>query len=440
MGELVEKVRNAGVIGAGGAGFPTHVKYQARVEYVIANGAECEPLLHCDQGIMAGLADRVVQGVELVMREVQAKAAFIALKKKYRAPIASLEKALAGKTGIHLHLLDNFYPAGDEQVMVFEVLGRSVPEGGIPLNVGVVVNNVATFVNVAAAEEGKSVTRRWLTVHGAVRNPSTFEVPVGVTVREAIALAGGPLPGDCRVILGGPMMGSVIDDLELPVTKTTSGIIVLPSNHPHIERKTLSPDGILRRSKAACDQCMHCTELCPRYLIGHDMKPHMIMKALPYGISDSGIITSAYLCCECGLCTYFACPLFLSPGEINSMLKTEMSRKKIQNPHRRKDLEPYPFRSERRVPTSRLVQRIGIAHYYHVPAPVRELTYEPERVRIPLKQHLGAPAVPVVQIGSKVREGQLIGEIPEGALGARVHASIGGYVYSVDRDIVIERA
>jgi hypothetical protein len=122
------------------------------------------------------------------------------------------------------------------------------------------------------------------------------------------------------------------------------------------------------------------------------------------------------------------------------MLKAEMSRKKIQNPHRREALEPYPFRSERRVPTSRLVERIGLAHYYHVPAPVRELTYEPERVRIPLKQHLGAPAVPVVQIGSKVREGQLIGEIPEGALGARVHASIGGYVYSVDRDIVIERA
>jgi len=440
MGELVEKVKAAGVIGAGGAGFPTHVKYQAGVEYVIANGAECEPLLHCDQGIMAGLADRVVEGVELVMKEVGAKAAFIALKKKYTAPIASLEKALAGKRGMYLHLLDNFYPAGDEQVMVFEVLGRVVPEGGIPLNVGVVVNNVATFANVAAASEGKSVTRRWLTVHGEVKSPSTFEVPVGISVREAITLAGGPLPKEYRVILGGPMMGSVIDDLETPVTKTTSGIILLASDHPLIERKTLSPNGILKRSKAACDQCMHCTELCPRYLIGHAMKPHMIMKALPYGISDSSIITSAYLCCECGLCSYFACPLFLAPGAINSMLKAEMSRSGVKNPHRRSQLEPYPARKERRVPTARLVERIGLAHYYHVPAPVREISYKPERVRIPLKQHLGAPALPVIQAGAKVKTGDLLGEIPGGALGARVHASIDGYVHSIDKEVVIERA
>jgi Na+-translocating ferredoxin:NAD+ oxidoreductase RnfC subunit len=439
MGELSEQVKAAGVVGAGGAGFPTHVKYQAHLEHVIANGAECEPLLYCDQTIMESFSDTIVEGVALVMKEVNARSGIIALKSKYKKALRSLEKALAGRRNMHLHVLENFYPAGDEQVLVYEVLKRVVPEGGIPLEVGVVVNNVATLMNVAEASKGKSVTHRWLTVHGEVRRPSTLQVPVGISIREVLNLAGGITASEYVVICGGPMTGAVQHDIDAPVTKTTSGIIVLPADHPHAKRKTQSPQGILMRGKSSCDQCMYCTELCPRYLLGHDLKPHLMMRAVPYGISDSEIITSAFLCCECGLCSYYACPLFLSPGSMNALFKAEMASKNIRNPHKRTDVTPYPFRSERRIPTSRLIQRLGLGPY-SAHADMIETPYAPSRVRIPLKQHLGAPALPVVKVGDKVKAGELIGEIPEGKLGARVHASISGFVTSIDSDVIIEKS
>lgn len=437
MGALAEKVREAGVVGAGGAGFPTHVKYQASVEYVIANGAECEPLLYCDQTVMSRYSDKIVEGMSLAMKEVGAGIGIIALKKKYREAIEALEKAIRGKPSIRLHLMDSFYPAGDEQVLVYEVLGRVVPEGGIPLQVGVVVNNVATLINVANASQGVPVTRRWLTVHGEVRKPVTLEVAVGTSIREVIEQAGGVTEPDHVIIVGGPMMGAVQDNPDAPITKTTSGILVLPAEHSHILRKLQPPNSILMRSKAACDQCMQCTELCPRFLLGHDMKPHMIMRALPYGISDSSIITSSYLCCECGLCTYYACPLFLSPGMINAMLKSELSAQRVKNPHKRADCTPFQFRAERRIPTNRLIERLGLARYdFHTQT--ADEAYIPEKVVIPLKQHVGAPAQPVVEPGMKVKEGQLLGEIPSGALSARIHASISGYVMSVGESVVIE--
>lgn len=437
MGELSEKVKAAGVVGAGGAGFPTHVKYQSHVDTVIANGAECEPLLYCDQTMMQRYSEEIIEALELAMKEVGARTGIVALKSKYHEAVTALERSSAGKHAIYLHKMESFYPAGDEQVLVYEVLGRVVPEGGIPLQVGVVVNNVGTLINVSRAQKGINVTKRWLTVHGEVRRPSTFEVPIGTSITDALNLAGGPSVKEFKVIVGGPMMGYVEHNLDAPVTKTTSGIIVLPAEHSHISRKLLDPTGILRRGKAACDQCMYCTDLCPRYLIGHNLRPHMMMRAIPYGISDAQIATSAFLCCECGLCTFYACPLHLSPGIINSIMKKELTAKKVKNPHRRTELTPFAFRSERRIPTHRLVERLGLQKY-DFPAPAVDIGFTPGKVRIPMKQHLGAPARPVVKEGDRVTEGQLIGEIPGDALSARVHASIPGYVMSVDSDIVIE--
>lgn len=436
MSDLVEKVRSSGVVGAGGAGFPTHIKYQSRVDLVIANGAECEPLLYVDQASMARDSSLIIEGLRLAMEAVGASRGIIALKAKYREAIDALGLVLKRENNVALHLLESFYPAGDEQVVVFEVTGKVVPEGGIPLQVGVVVNNVGTLINVAKAQEGIPVTERSLTVHGEVRNPSSFFVPVGTSVAEVIRLAGGPTVADYRIILGGPMMGAVIENPDVPVAKTTSGVIVLPDEHPLVQRKTQEMRGIVNRAKAACDQCMACTDSCPRYLLGHDMKPHLIMRAIPHGLADSRIVTSAYLCCECGLCSYYACPLYLSPGLINSLLKREMISKELKNPHRRAEVAPYPFRGERKVPTCRLIERTGLKPYdFH--APWKDVSFSPSQVRIPLQQHLGAPAVPTVKVGMRVRKGDVIGEIPEGKLGARVHASIEGVVMGVGDEVLI---
>ncbi|MCL5774290.1 MAG: SLBB domain-containing protein [Firmicutes bacterium] len=433
----IEKIKNAGVVGAGGAGFsfPCEVSEQGGI--LIGNGAECEPLLSVDKETMTLFAPEVVKGMKIVIELSGAKKGFIGVKKKNYKAVEALEKAAAGAGNIEVSLLENVYPAGDEQALVYDILGRTVPEGGIPLHVGVIVNNVGTLVNISRALEGTPVTHRMLTVAGDVREPATLNLPIGTSFREAIMLAGGSNSRNFKILVGGPMMGCVESDLDKPVLKTTSGIVILDVDHPFMARKSQSVSARIRIGKSACDQCMYCTDLCPRYLLGHYCYPHLIMRAVPYGLSYTNIVTTAFMCCECGLCTYFSCPLRLSPGELMAQVKREMIRKGVKNPHARTDVKPPEFRAGRLIPVERLMERLELAPYY-TDAPFRENGYKPQKVTIPLKQHLGAPSIPVVKAGDKVKAGQLIGEIPEGKLGARIHASVSGFVREAGDSVVIE--
>ncbi len=438
MSDIVDKVREAGIIGAGGAGFPTHVKLDAKCEYVIANGAECEPLLHCDQQVMATYPDKVVRGIELAMEATSALQGIIALKWKYKEAIEALGECIQrSKYPITLHKLENYYPAGDEHILVYETTGRIVPEGGIPLDIGAVVSNVSTLTQIAEAEFDTPVTRRMVTITGAVRSPKTLSLPIGTLVQEAITLAGGTELSDFTIIDGGPMMGKVIP-LSSSIAKTTNGIIVLPSDHPLIQMKTMSLASSVKRARSACEQCSLCTEFCPRYLLGHNLSPHLIMRAVGWGVDiDSSIIAGAYLCCECGLCgLFFACPMKLSPDRYNAALKVELAKAKIENPHHRSDLKVDERREGRRVPIYRLISRLAL-NDYDVDAPLSEERIEVDQVKISLKQHIGAPSKPVVSVGDRVREGDLIADIPPGALGAKIHSSISGTVKEISPDYIV---
>jgi Na+-translocating ferredoxin:NAD+ oxidoreductase RnfC subunit len=232
------------------------------------------------------------------------------------------------------------------------------------------------------------------------------------------------------------MMGKLVEP-DYPVQKTTSGIVVLPSDHPIVLKKKLEIRDIVRRAKAACIQCFSCTEMCPRYLLGHRLEPHKIMRSASYGRADTDILTQAILCCECGVCELFACPMFLSPREMNALLRKQFGEKGVRWPGPKRDFQPYSTREGRKIPIGRLIGRLGIKGYDR-PAPYVELKHAPKKVRIPLSQHTGAAAVPVVKVGDRVEAGQLVGEIPEKKLGARVHASIRGRVTEVNQMIVIE--
>lgn len=150
--------------------------------------------------------------------------------------------------------------------------GRRIPPAALPVSVGVVVNNVQTVLNIArAVEQGYPVTRRTLTVNGAVARPLTLAVPLGISLREVLDLAGGATVDDPGFINGGPMMGSLITSLETPVTKTTGGLLVLPGNHPLIQRRRQDERTLLAIARTVCEQCRLCTDLCPRHLIGHEL-------------------------------------------------------------------------------------------------------------------------------------------------------------------------
>jgi len=440
---IIDNIRRAGVVGAGGAGFPTHVKYQARVDLVLANGASCEPLLAGDPHLLAAETDRVLTGLSLAMEAVDASRGLVCLKPKHRAAWEAVSRAAPGYKGVGVFELADFYPAGDEHVLVNEVTGRVVPQGGLPLEVGVVVSNVESLLNVCLAQEGRPVVERLITVCGEVRRPLVARVPIGISLAEVIDLAGGATCQDFVVVLGGPMMGLAVEDLQTPVTKTTSGVIVLPSDHYVVRAKLADPERVRNIARVACCQCNRCTDLCPRNLLGHDLEPHKLMRLLAAQMpvpreAAQKLKLSALLCSECGVCEKYACPMMISPREVNAQLKRELAAQgsRWEGPERSRPASS--FLKIRRLPTARLVERLQVAAYdLHPGFDDREAA--PERVSIPLRQHLGAPAEAVVRPGQKVKKGDLVGEIPEGALGARVHASLDGLVEKVDGSVVIKR-
>lgn len=434
---IAESIKAAGVVGAGGAGFPTHVKAGSAVEFVIANGAECEPLLHKDFELMVHYPREVVAGLKLLMAATGARHGIIGIKEKNKRAVEAISAAI-DVPNITMHLLGDFYPSGDEYVLVYEATGRLIPPQGIPLDVGIVVNNVETMYNIARALQGTPVIEKFITVSGAVNNPVTFLAPIGMSYRDALAQAGGAAVDNFAIFVSGIMMGKLEFNLDLPITKTCAGLIVLPADHNLVERKSQPEQNMHRIGKSACDQCSYCTELCPRYLLGYDVQPHKVMRSLGFTATGENIWNQyAQLCCACGLCTLYACPESLFPKEACDKGKRDLKAQGIKWSGNR-EVELHPMYEYRRTPLKQLVNRLAVAEY-DLPTPFSDADCAPQQVEIPLSQHVGAPAQPVVSVGDRVRRGQLIGEIPAGQLGARIHASVSGVVRSVDNSVVIER-
>ena len=432
-----EHVLEAGVVGAGGAGFPTHVKLAAKADTVLINAAECEPLLHKDKEVLRQYADRVLDGLATAMRLVGAPRGVVGIKGKYADVIELLKPKLAASMDV-VPLADA-YPSGDEFILVYDVLGRVIPPGGIPLAVGAVVMNVETALNVATAAE-RPVTEKFLSIAGAVAEPITLRVPVGVTLAQCVAAAGGPTVPDANYVVGGVMMGNLEDNHQALVDKTTGGLIVLPDDHVVVRRRRQNWTEIVRIGRSACDQCSFCTELCPRWLLGHPIEPHRAMRSLQFNlVGESNVIGTAF-CCECNLCSLYSCPEDLDPKNVCSENKRRLAveKKRWENPPFNPN-RPNLHMNNRKAPTSRLMQKLGLTQFRNV-GPLDDRLLETSTVGIKLKQHLGAPCEPVVQVGDRVAKGQLLGRPPvtdgKPALGAPVHASIDGTVTGVADGVV----
>lgn len=434
--DVKEMVMNAGILGAGGAGFPTHVKINCQAGAVIVNGAECEPLLRVDQQVMELYAAEVVEGLRLVMEQTGAKEGVIALKKHYEGAVKALGAAIEPFGQLRLHLLREYYPAGDEQQIVYEVTGRVVPTGGLPLDVGAVVCNASTLLNVADAVAGKKVVEKYVTVGGAVRTPRTFKVPVGISCRELLEAAGGTAE-PCRYIIGGPCMGRVVDDPDVPVTKTTGGFLAFPVDHPlwKLREETLN----MQLIRSVCCQCSMCTQMCPRNALGLNVQPHKAMRTIAQGTDLLGDANGVFSCCNCGVCTYYACNFGLKPSQAMQQMKAMLAQKGVKP---RKEVYTRADRSidDKKLPVKRLIARMGLERY-DVDAPLSEKLLPTGQVRIMLRMGVGAPSVPVVGVGDKVRKNTLIADIAPGKLGVKMHASISGTVTAVtDSYIEIRKA
>ena len=439
---LLDKIKSAGVVGAGGAGFPTHVKSASKADYILMNAAECEPLLRVDQQIMDVYCDDIIHGFEMAGRLVEAKKAIIGIKYKHKQVIQKLRQRISELNlddYISVNELKDVYPAGDEQVLVYELTGRVVPEMGIPLNVGCVVVNSETCLNIYNSMNDVAVTDSYVTIAGDIDNPCTLKVPVGTPLRKLFELVNIRNIEDYGIIDGGPMMGPLLSNLESSVTKKSKGYILLKKEHSLIKNKGVDQAQAKKLNRGSCEQCRMCTDLCPRYLLGHNLQPHKMVRTQAYNIDDLTGQQTAQLCVQCNLCELFSCPIGIKPMHANNYFRAKLLNEGIKYSASKEVFEVRNNRDFRLVPTKRLIARLGL-YKYDRPAPLLDKDIDISQVKIATRQHVGAPAKPIVSVGDNVVKGQLIGIIQENSLGANIHSSINGVVVDVnDNYITIRR-
>lgn len=430
MIDAVRIARENGIVGAGGAAFPAHVKLSSKAGVIIANAAECEPLLYKDEEILRHFPEVFLEGLLMAAGSVGASRIVIGIKEKHGDLIASLKAAIPEP--VEIAILRDTYPSGDEFLLVSDVTGRRIPRGGIPLDVGVVVQNVETLYNLGTR---RPASEKFVTVSGDIEEALTFKVPVGMRWKDVLEALGIGTAGK-GFILGGPMMGTVVENLDMPVTKADSGLLLLPEGHSLLLKKSRKLASV-KKIAYSCDQCMRCSDLCPRDLLGHGVKPHKAMISVTMGVGEGlSWQRSSLYCCECGLCTLYACPEDLDPARV--MMESKKQLLRAGEKPLRKDTERNPMYEYRRTPTKLLVRRLGLEEFVK-PHRYCEPGFSPGELFLPLSQHRGKPAVPVVKEGQKVKALELIGEIEEGALGARIHSPLAAVVEKVERDRIILR-
>ena len=285
-------IRACGIVGLGGAGFPTHVKVQEGVENevhtLIINGVECEPYITCDDRLIREKAEYVVAGTRMMAHALKAGRSIIAVEEDMPEAATALEQALHGAEDIELIAVATCYPAGGEKQLVQALTGREVPSGGLAIHVGVVVQNVATAAaTYRAVTRGEPVVSRYITVTGAVSQPGNLQVLLGSPVSDCLQMCGYDATGG--VVLGGPMMGSLLEDTAAPVTKTVN--CILAGGAP-----------VADTAEQPCIRCGNCVDVCPVRLMPHEL--HRAARA-----DDLEGLRELHLfdCIECGCCAY-VCP------------------------------------------------------------------------------------------------------------------------------------
>ncbi|MBO7545666.1 MAG: electron transport complex subunit RsxC [Paludibacteraceae bacterium] len=294
--EIIDKIKNAGIVGLGGACFPTHVKLMPppgkKAEVLIVNGVECEPYLTCDHQLMLERGEQIMIGIELVMKALGINCAIIGIENNKPDAIAHMQKLAAEVPGVEVQPLKLRYPQGGEKQLIDACIGRQVPSGALPIEVGAVVDNVATlFAVYEAVQKNKPLISRVMTVTGKdVKNPGNYEVRFGTPLADVLEMAGGVPESTGKIIGGGPMMGRAMQNIDMPCNKRMSGALLLTE----AESKRVDP--------SPCIRCAKCVSACPMGL-----EPYLLAKlsaAQNWEVMEKLNIMD---CIDCGCCL-FTCP------------------------------------------------------------------------------------------------------------------------------------
>lgn len=315
--EIIGLIREAGVVGMGGAGFPTHVKLSPKepekIEYVIANCAECEPYLTSDYRRMIEEPEKIVEGMKVILRLFDKAKGILAVEDNKPDCVAALKKLTADEKDITVKALKTKYPQGAERQLIYASTGRAINSGMLPADAGCIVDNVDTIVAInQAVREGKPLMHRIVTVTGdAVTDPRNFIVRIGTNYHELVEEAGGFKTEPAKIVSGGPMMGFALFGLDVPTTKTSSALLCM------------TEDEVSRYEPSACINCGRCVEVCPGRVL-----PSKLADFAEQGDDEKFLAYNGMECCECGCCSY-VCPAKRPlTQEIKSMRKIQLAKKK----------------------------------------------------------------------------------------------------------------
>ena len=429
--DLKELLREAGVVGAGGAGFPSYAKIAEGADTLLINAAECEPLLFTDFVLLQEELETVADGARILANALGVQSVFLAIK-GHRAEKLGLEDGEEIASGVKVSILPDVYPMGDEISLIYQVTGRLVQPGQLPITRGVVVYNVETLYNVSRAyRQGCPVTEKWLTVAGDLPEgkSAVVRVPIGMRVSELFDRLGITVPETHALLDGGPSMGRIVSPKKAVVTKTTKALLVLPRTVPAVTVKLRPLDRHITVANAVCCQCSSCTEMCPRALLGYPLEPHRLVRASREVVEAfPAQFTTAALCSGCGICEISACGQYISPRAVIAHQKKVLAKNKLRF-KAEKQYTPDPTRDTRMVPSARWRSLLGVARFHHLPPYVGGI--DAKEASLPLGTHVGAPSVPLVKVGDTVRAGEKIAEAADG-LSVAQHAPFDGQVVSVD--------
>ena len=435
--ELKKLMKDAGIIGAGGAGFPSYAKLAEGADTLLINGAECEPLLYTDYIILKRELPMVLSGIKAVLEGSGISRAVLAVK-AHTAKRLGFKDGEKIDTGVTVRVLPDVYPLGDEVSLIYEVLGRLVKPASLPITVGVIVYNVETMYNLGrAVRYSEPVTMKWLTVGGDIEKPVVVRVPIGTPVEELFDRLGIEVDEEHSVIDGGPSMGKIINHVRASVSKTTKGILVLPNSTQAVASKLINEKMAVSRAETACCQCTRCTDLCPRALLGYPLEPHkMVRTAMQVAEAMPQMIISATLCCGCGICETVACSQGISPKAVINNYKSVLAKNGMRF-FSTQSREVTPEREYRKIPSERWTSALGVTYFDKLPSYIGEIV-EVSRAAVPLAKHIGAPSIPTVRDGDTVKRGDVIAAAADG-LSVPQHASIDGRVTVESRKIIIDR-
>lgn len=438
--ELQKIVYDAGIVGAGGAGFPTHRKFSQNVEQIVVNAAECEPLMMVDHYILEYHLQELIDTLNLLCEVMEAKEAIIGIKGKNMHLLDENIVKLLRSTKIKIKEIPDIYPAGDEVVLTYETTGKIIPEGAIPVMLGVMVINVETIFNIyKAVNKSTPVVDKYITIGGDVPKDITVKAPIGMKIADLLNTVGyGNLEGK-EVVNGGPMMGKLVNLEDDVVTKTTKGLLIFPKTHSIIQRMKMPVSIAIKRASAACCNCTMCSDMCPRYLLGHSIEVHKTVRATSHGeVKNVEAFLQNSLCCGCGVCSVIACQQGILPSKVSMEIKGSLGRHGLRRENNIAPENVRPERASRLVSSNKLIDRLGIRRYVKDKVEKVDTIFSPTKVYIELKQHVGKPSEAIVKVGDEVKRGQVVAVTSYEDLGTCMHASIDGTVTAVtDRFVVI---